>query len=53
MFDIVCKDACQRRKFENFYDVRMTENVWSFWKTKEARDKCIVKTMLTLNGPKQ
>ena len=26
MFDIFCKDACQRRKFENFYDVSMTEN---------------------------
>ena len=25
----------------------------SFWKTKEAREKCIVKTMSTLNGPKQ
>ena len=26
MFDIFCEDACQRRKFENFYHVTMTEN---------------------------
>ena len=26
MFDMLCEDASQRRKCENFYDVRMTEN---------------------------
>lgn len=44
MFDIFCEDACQRRKFENFYDVRMTENEWKFLEDhglKEARENVL------------
>ena len=48
MFDIFCTDACQRRKFENFYDVRMTENEWKFLEDQRGERKCIVKTMSTL-----
>ena len=39
MFDIFCEDACQRRKFENFYDVRMTENEWKFWEDQRGERK--------------
>ena len=31
LFDISCEDACQRRKLENFYDVRMMETEWKFF----------------------
>ncbi|KAL5469197.1 hypothetical protein EMCRGX_G030420 [Ephydatia muelleri] len=39
MFDIFCTDACQRRKFENFYDVRMTENEWKFLEDQRGERK--------------
>ena len=39
MFDIFCTDACQRRKFENFYDVRMTENKWKFLEDQRGERK--------------
>ncbi|KAL5488604.1 hypothetical protein EMCRGX_G017573 [Ephydatia muelleri] len=32
-------DACQRRKFENFYDVRMTENEWKFLEEQRGERK--------------
>ena len=39
MFDIFCTDACQRRNFENFYDVRMTENEWKFLEDQRGERK--------------
>ena len=39
MFDIFCTDACQRRKFENFYDVRMMENKWKFLEDQRGERK--------------
>ena len=39
MFDIFSTDACQRRKFENFYDVRMTDNEWKFLEDQRGERK--------------
>ena len=39
MFDIFCTDACQRRKFENFYDVRMTEYEWKLLEDQRGERK--------------
>ena len=35
MFD----NACQRRKCENYYDVRMTENEWKFLEDQRGKRK--------------
>ena len=39
LFDISCEDACQRRKLENFYDVRMMETEWKFLEDQRSERK--------------
>ena len=56
MFDIFCENACQRRKCENFYVVRMTENELKFLEDQRGERKMYfqdhVDTQWTKNNDK-